>query len=291
MREHTTKKLAKFAIAYLSALMLVGTSATPSAAEEPTNAQEKASPSADTKEERWPWRFIVNVYAWLPEAPVDIKVDGNEVSNYPESFDNIFDSLQMASMSEFEVHKGPVGVFASPIYYKGEDHENFTGLAGESRKATLDEKVWLIKYGASYDLGPWHLGETSDSPTVVLQPYAGGLYLHDDIELKVSPGLFDIGLDYKTTISINTPIIGLNTLWDLTKRWTLRLGGNYGGWDVDDMKKTYEFVGTVGYRFKMWDVSSKVFAGYRYLHVDYEKRDVELQVDIKGPLFGIGWEF
>jgi len=262
MRERTTKKLAKFAIAYIGALLLVGTPATSSAAEEPTNTQEESSLSAsdsptDTKEERWPWRFIVNVYGWLPKAPVDIKIDGNDIENFPESFDNIFDSLQFASMSEVEVHKGD---------------------------------VWLIKYGASYDLGPWHLGETSDSPAVVLQPYVGGLYFHDDIEMKVSPGLFDIGLDYKTTLTFNTPIVGLNTLWDLTKRWTLRLGGNYGGFHQDNVKKTYEFVGTVGYRFKMWDVSSKVFAGYRYLHLDYD-REVELQVDIKGPLFGIGWEF
>ena len=142
----------------------------------------------------------------------------------------------------------------------------------------------------SYDFGPWHVGETSDSPTVVLQPYAGGLYLHDDIEMKTAPGILDIGLDFKTTISFNTPIIGLNTLWDFAKRWTLRLGVNYGGWKVDDVNETYEFVGTLGYRFKMWDVASKVFAGYRYLGLDYEK-EAEIQVDIKGPLFGIGWEF
>jgi hypothetical protein len=274
--------------------MLVGTTASPSAAEEPTNKQEEASPSAEQLVAGWreaPWRFNINVYGWLPRAPVDIKVDGNEVAHFPESFDNIFDSLQMAAMFEVEVHKGPIGVFASPVYYKGEDNEKFTGLLGQRRKATLDEKVWLIKYGASYDLGPWHLGQTSDSPAVILQPYAGALYLHDDIELKVDPGVLDKGLDYKTTLSFNTPIVGLNTLWDLTKRWTLRVGGNYGGFHVDDVKKTYEFVGTVGYRFKMWDVSSKVFAGYRYVHVDYEKRDAEIQVDIKGPLFGIGWEF
>ena len=287
-------KLSKLAILCLFALMLIGTSAIPSAAEEPTDTQKKSSPSWEQVVAGWreaPWRFNVNVYGWLPSAPVDIKVDGNEVAHYPERFDNIFDSLQMAAMGEVEIHKGPFGVFGSPIYYDGKDHENFTGLLGQSRRATLEEKVWLIKYGASYDLGPWHLGETSDSPAVVLQPYVGGLYFHDDIEMKVSPGLFDIGLDYKTTLTFNTPIVGLNTLWDLTKRWTLRLGGNYGGFHVDNVKKTYEFVGTVGYRFKMWDVSSKVFAGYRYLRVDYEKRNVELQVDIQGPLFGIGWEF
>lgn len=283
-----------FALIVSSFIPLVGASATASAAEEPTNTQEVASPSAEQVVAGWreaPWRFIVNVYGWLPDAPVDIKVDGNEVAHYPESFDNIFDSLDMASMFEVEVHKGPIGVFVSPLYYKGEYSEHFTGLLEERRKATLDEKVWLIKYGASYDLGPWHLGNNSDSPAVVLQPYAGFLYLHDDIEVKVSPGVLDNGLDKDTTLSFNTPIIGVNTLWDLTKRWSLRLGGNYGGWDVDDVEETWEFVATVAYRFKMWNVSSKVFGGYRYLHLEYKKRGIEIDLDVKGPLFGIGWEF
>ena len=208
----------------------------------------------------------------------------------PEKFDNIFDDLQITAMFEVEVHKGPIGVFASPVYYKGEDDEKFTGLVGERRKATLDETVWLIKYGASYDLGPWHLGKNSDSPAVVVQPYVGGLYLTDDIKLKVNPGALDIGLDFKTTVRFNTPIVGLNTLWDLTERWTLRLGGNWGGFHVDNVNTTYEFVGTVGCRFKMWGVSSKAFAGYRYLHVHYQK-EVEIKVNVQGPLIGIGWEF
>jgi hypothetical protein len=236
-----------------------------------------------------PWRFIVNVYGWLPSAPVDIKTEEGDESA-PESFDNIFDSLQLAAMAEAEIHKGPIGVFVSPIFYKGEDDEHFTGLLGASRKATLQETVWLIKYGVSYDLGLFRLGESSDPPTVTLQPYAGGLYLHDKIRLDLSPGAIGPGVKVRETIEFNTPIIGVNTLWDLTDRWSLRIGGNIGGWHVDDVNQTYEIIGTAAYHFKLWDKSAKVFAGYRYLHLDYEK-EVELEVTIKGPLFGFGFEF
>ena len=45
------------------------------------------------------------------------------------------------------------------------------------------------------------------------------------------------------------------------------------------------------YRFKIGNVSSEVFAGYRYLKIDYEKQPVTLKVDVFGPFFGIGWEF
>jgi hypothetical protein len=280
-------KLAKFSIPILAALMLVGTTAAPSAAEDLTAEWEWSSLSA-TKTD--PWRFSVNVYGWLPSAPVDIKTEEGESESAPESFDNIFDSLQLAGMAEAEIHKGPIGVFVSPIFYKGEDDEHFTGPLGASRKATLKETAWLIKYGVSYDLGLFRLGESSDPPTVTLQPYAGGLYFHDKIRLDLSPGAIGPGVNVRETIEFNTPIIGVNTLWDLTDRWSLRIGGNIGGWHVDDVNQTYEIIGTAAYHFKLWDKSAKVFAGYRYLHLDYEK-EVELEVTIKGPLFGFGFEF
>ena len=115
----------------------------------------------------------------------------NEVANAPESLDNILDSLEMMAMFELEAQKGPIAVFVSPIYYDGKYNEHFTGLADERRKFTLKERVWLVKYGVSYDFGPWPLGETSGSSTVVVQPYVGGLYFHDKIEATIDPGLFD----------------------------------------------------------------------------------------------------
>ena len=285
-------KLAKCTIPFLAVLLLVGTSAAPSSAEVPADTQGK---TAAAKSERWPWRFNANIYFWLPRAPVDISIDGHDVDNLPESFDNILSDLEMLGMGEFEVHKGPIGVFGSPVYYSGKDTEKFSGGLGAKRKFTLDETVWLIKYGVSYDFGPWDLGpnrpQNSRFPILLLQPYVGALYLHDDIKAKVNPGPIDDGIDIDTTLRFNTPIIGVNTLWDLAERWTLRLGANYGGWDVDDVDKTYEFVGTVGYRFTMWDVSSKAIVGYRYLHLDYKKKGIEIDLDVKGPLVGIGWEF
>jgi hypothetical protein len=280
-------KLANYAISFLAALMLVGPMATPCAAQDTTVDWTWSSPSAVETE---PWRFNLNVYGWLPKAPVTISTPEGRQESAPESFDNILDSLKFAAMGESEIHKGPFGVFVSPIFYKGEDDENFTGLLGASRKATLEETVWLIKYGVSYDLGSLRLGESSDSPTVTLQPYAGGLYLHDKIRLDLSPGAIGPGVKVRETLEFNTPIIGVNTLWDLTDRWSLRIGGNIGGWNVDDVNQTYEIIGTAAYHFKLWDKSAKVFAGYRYLHLDYEK-EVEIEVTIKGPLFGFGFDF
>ncbi len=49
--------------------------------------------------------------------------------------------------------------------------------------------------------------------------------------------------------------------------------------------------GAIMYKFKTWDVSSKVFAGYRYIYIDYDKNKLGINVSVKGPLVGVGLEF
>ena len=285
---NTDMKLATLAAPFLATLMFVGATATPSAAEETTALWEWSSPSAVETD---PWRFNVNLYGWLPDAPVDISTPEGRSASLPEDFDTILEALEFAAMAEGEVHKGPFGVFASPLYYKGSIDEHFIGPLGESRTVTLDEKAFFMKYGASYDLGKLRLGSNADSPTVTIQPYAGALFLHDKIRTKLRPGSIGPGLTVRTTLEFNTPVVGVNTLWDLSDRWSLRLGGNYGGWGVDDVDKTYEAVGTLAYHFDMWDQDARVFAGYRYLHIEFDSGSVQVDLDVKGPLIGIGFDF
>ncbi len=272
-------RFTKITISFFCALLLVGVSATLSAAEE---------------EQGWrdaPWRFSAKIYGWLPEAPATIKVDQKEVANMPESLDNILDSLEMMAMFELEAHKGPLGFFVSPVYYKGEYDEHFTGSAGERRKFSLEETVWAIDYGVSYELGQWRLGEAVDSPTVTVEPFVGGLYFHDKIKINVDPGLSDRGLKINKTVTFNTPIIGLNTLLRFNDRWDLRVSGNYGVFNASEVNNTWQGIGLLAYHFKIKNTPSQVFVGYRYLHVDLENDPIELEIDVKGPLLGFGVEF
>ncbi len=111
-----------------------------------------------------PWRFSAKGYGWLPEAPVDIYIDQQEVANLPESLDNILDDLDLAAMFELEAHKGKLGFFISPIYYEGKDTEHFEVLPGERRKFTMEESVWVVDYGVSYEIGQWRLGRLPIPP-------------------------------------------------------------------------------------------------------------------------------
>jgi hypothetical protein len=186
-------------------------------------------------------------------------------------------------MGEFEVHKGPIGVFVSPLYISLKDRTQVQGQF-ESREVTVKEKAWLIDYGASYAFGPWDLGK---STKLTLEPYAAGRYLHDDINISVSPGR-----THDKTIKFNTPIIGLRAHWDFDNPWFLDIFGDYGGFGgVGNVNNTWQAVGMVGYGFKIKGVSTNAFLGFRYLHIDYSKDLLGIKVDIYGPFLGIGVEF
>ena len=240
-----------------------------------------------------PWRFRINLYGWLPDAPATINVNGKEVVDVPENLDTILDSLNLTAMFELEAHKGPLVLFANNIYYKGKYDENFTGpITSLPKEYELQEEVWAIKYGAGYELGRWSTGKSVTSPTFNLIPWVGGFYFHDDWSLTVKP--YGAPLSGKTTGSydFNTPMVGLASRVALTEKWYLNLSYGYGGWDVDSVDEIYDFVGNVGYRFMMGDVSTRVFAGYRYLYFDRpDDRGIEIELTAKGPFFGMGWEF
>lgn len=256
------------------------------AAEASVSANDAAS---NATPEPWPWRFHFSLYGWLPAAPATITVDGVS-SEIPERFSRILGDMEFAGMGAFEVYKGPIGAFVNAIYYKGRDTERFQGLL-EPRKIRLEESAWLLDYGASYAFGPWPLWRGADPPTTTLEPFLGGRFLNDHIRLKINAGVLEPARTLvRTTIQFNAPIVGGRARANLGKRWDLFFQGDYGGWDIDHLKETWNFGGDLGYKFKIGSLETKVFGGYRYLNVRYEDRELRIRVAIKGPLIGFGFE-
>jgi len=236
-----------------------------------------------------PWRFAVIGWGWAPDAPADIKL-GRADAELPESLNTILDSLQWGAMLDLEARKGPFGAFVSPIVIGLEDSEHFTTPLGERRKVTVEEEVFLMDFGLSFELGRWHFGKDADSPAVTVESTFGGRALFDDISVKINAGLVSSGRTESVDVDFVAPVLGLRTVWDLTERWALSLEGDYGGFHVDHLDETWNAEGFLGYRFETFGVSSIVFAGYRYLYIDYSK-EAEIEVKIRGPALGLGFYF
>lgn len=250
---------------------------------------------AQSRDLKWsdPMQFNLNLYGWLPEAPAKINVGDKTVVDVPEDLDTILDSLDMTAMFEVEAHKGPLVAFANVVYYDGTYNDTSTGpISNQPRDWELSEEVWAIKYGLGYRLGSWKLDESPDSPSLAIYPWVGAFYFHDDYEVKLTPlnMIFD-GVRVKGTFEFNTLMVGLTPRIQFSERWYFNTSFSYGGWEVDDVDEIYDIIANIGYRFKMWEVSSRVFAGYRYLHFEHEDGETSIELTTKGPFIGIGWEF
>ena len=98
-------------------------------------------------------------------------------------------------------------------------------------------------------------------------------------------------MNVRKTVSTNAPIVGLQALWQLTPSLTLRVKGDYGGFNVDHMHETYNAEGVLTYHFQWGKRHAKALAGYRYVYLDLKDDRVEIDVKVKGPLLGIGFDF
>jgi hypothetical protein len=236
-----------------------------------------------------PWRFTAAAYLWLPDAPLEVNL-GPIDSSLPEDLGTILGSLQMALMLDFEARKGRFGGYVAPIFVWLRDDDNSVQGPIQEHQIIVKESVYLIDFGLSYEVGQWRLWNRPSwvlpSPAVAVEPFFGARSLIDDITFTLEPGG-----SHRPEISFIAPVIGLRTFWDITDRFNLRIEGDYGGFHVDGLEQTWNFLALAGYRFKpRKNLDINVFAGYRYLSIEY-KKVAAINVDLKGPLLGVALEF
>ena len=239
-----------------------------------------------------PWTFTAYIDGWLPKAPVDINIDGNDII-VPENLNTILDSLKLTAMLRFDLHKGPLGFFVNPIFYKGEYDKLVISTPIEDLDGSLKESVWLVDYGISYEIGRWDIGKDGNSREVTLEPYAGFRYFWDNITITAEPGKILDGFVTRKHLRSNSPIIGFKSRVQINDGWDFLFVGDYGGFSVNHMDNTYQMAGYFDYAFKIKKIDASAYLGYRFIHLGLEDEGegVTLDANIQGPLLGISFTF
>jgi hypothetical protein len=197
-------------------------------------------------------------------------------------------------MMRFKARKGPLGLFVNPIYYNGSWENEFKKFPLTGRGYKLNERVFLVDYGASYEIGRWEIGKNGISREITLEPYAGGRWFYDNLTVRVDPGLITDGFKKYINISITAPIVGLQSRANLSKSWDVLFVGDYGGFHVGNFDKTYQLATYFEYNFnwgKNKKNSARAFLGYRYLYLEGANDTTFVKVAVKGPIVGIGFLF
>jgi len=211
------------------------------------------SPEAPAKD---PWHFSFAPLAWGPGVSGNVTVRGQQAS-VDVGLDTLLDHLKGIAMFDFELSKGKFGFYAQPNWIKLEADGNAGPLS-----ANDEMKMWIVDAAFFYQVAKW-----GEQKPVTLDALAGVRYwnINNDLTLNGSHGV--INFNGSSTSSLIDPIIGLRTQIYLTRKLSLRLHGDVGGFDVssDSSNLSWQALGMLGYDFTRY---FSLYAGYRALSVD-----------------------
>jgi hypothetical protein len=219
------------------------------------SAPKDAPGSADAPAKD-PWQFNFFLLGWAPSISGDATVRGQQ-TDVDVSLDTLLKHLGGALELGFELRKEKFGFYAQPnwIYLKADANKG--ALSGDD-KLTL----WLVDAGGFYQLAKW-----GQEKPVTLNALAGVRYWHIKNDLSLHGPTGATVVNGSTTLDLIDPVVGLQAKMYLTRKLSLALHGDVGGFGISDSSSdlSWQAIGTLGYDF----TQLFTFAlGYRALSVD-----------------------
>ena len=214
-------------------------------------------------------------YAWLAGFDGSVGIQGAPGTAGRVDVDTSFGDIKQAgAMVNLGWRAGRVSAFGDWTYanVKTDAPTPFTTLY-----AGVDVKVRgnIVEANAGYDL--------LATPGTSLDVYGGVRYYDLNIDLGLREGTLP-GAVFGRSSSWADGVVGVRWQTRFTDRWEAYATADIGAGGSD---LAWQLVGAVGYRFS-WGTA---FAGWRHLHVKYEKDSFELDGALTGPLIGASFRF
>jgi hypothetical protein len=203
-----------------------------------------------------PWQFSVIPLLWLSGVNGNVTVNGR-TADVNVGFDELFQHFNGGFMADFELRKNKFGFYVQPNYMKLAVDANAGPLSGND-----DITMWIVEGGGYYQFAKF--GE--DKP-LTLEAVAGVRYwnLHNELSLTGSRGI--VNFNGSDSTSLVDPLVGLNARKYLTKKLSVTLRGDVGGFGISNNSSdlSWQVVALLGYDFTR---HFSLYAGYRALALD-----------------------
>lgn len=270
-----------------------------------------ADPASDAEFAEDPWRAEFIMWLWLMGVDGDIGARGL-VKNVSADFVDVLEATDsiIGVAGRLNIGRGRWTGFIDGMYTKiGVEDVTITGadirpdaninvgpgpfdpdfdlnLGLLPTEIDVTMEITIIDFGLSYEIAQWSMGENFDTlRKLTLDAYAGARFTHG--EVTIDPANFSDVTNQSDWID---PIIGAKALVPFTDKLDIQIWGDVGGFGAaSDL--TWSATAVIGYRFKLFDLPSVVFAGYRGLGYDYTGDSLEWDLVLHGPLFGLGVAF
>ena len=209
------------------------------------------------------WQHELTIYGWLTDIGGTVHAPGAPGSGQDFTVDvsDIIDSLEFALMGTWASKKGKWSIIADVLY---------SDVGDSANGVEVDLATWLINGGIGYDLM-----QTDQGTLAVI---GGVRYLSIEPEVKTSR------ISRSVSEGFVDGMIGIRGNINFNDKWYLPYYADIGTGDSD---LSYQLFAGIGYRFDWGNIR----LGYRFLGYEM-KDDAPMQdMDLSGPILGVGFQF
>ena len=245
-----------------------GASMAPAATEKTTVPQ--ATPADEDK-----WDLQFRPYFWMASLNGTTGTTNRNVQ-VNESFSEIFDSLNFVFMGFFEARKGRFISLTDLEYISISDEKATAGPLFSDVKADIKTFIFIPQIGYRV----YHKPEKGTSVHVV----GGAMIWRISTDLTLAPGILP-GTQIKVRETWVDATGGLRVSTNLSKKLFVNGKFDVGG---GGSKFTYQLFGGGGYSITK---KFSLLFGYRVIDVNYDKNNFVYDMNQRGPVVGIGFNF
>lgn len=175
-----------------------------------------------------------------------------------------------------EAHKGPWGIFSDIMWTKLSDSKDGIGPSGGG-EIDVSLSLTLLEFGGMYRF---------EKNRFFFEALLGvrAAFVSNDVEITGANG-GDDNVDGSTEWA--EPMIGMRVGAQFTKKFSSSLRGDVSGFGVGS-ELTWNINSEFRYRFT--DLFALTF-GYRYMFIDYEDGNADIELTLNGPVIGAAFTF
>ena len=220
------------------------------------------------------WQNEITIYGWYAGIDGGVKSPGGSDDITIEASD-IIENLNMVFMGGYEGKYNKWSLLVDAVYMDVGDTANVPAGGGVASSVNLDIQSWVLHGGVGYDLLQSNRG--------TLGVIGGVRYLNLDVAVNRA---FDGSSVAQNSDSADLlyGIVGIQGNVKISDNWYLPYYADIG---TGGSEFSYQLFAAIGYRFGWGDV----ILGYRHLQFEMDDDEIMQDLQISGPVLGVGIRF
>jgi hypothetical protein len=220
------------------------------------------------------WSFDVSPYLWIASVELETSLPAQPAA--PSEVSRFETQITAAAMLAARTHWRSVGLLVDFVWVRLDSD----AAAPEPTYSAVNLQSDFIHSTAALTYRLPLQGKFQ------AEPFAGARFWYVGKQVEAAAGTLPAfnASEYDSWVD---PVVGADLRYELSRRWSLGLKGDVGGFGVS-ADIAWEVYGDVTFSISDWCSAS---LGYRFLRENYDRDRYTFNVDVQGLLIGVGFHF